>query len=356
MPTCATTWPKNNYRYVVLHKPSADHPIYKPGSWGEKAAERLVQDVFGDQPPIVDDAMTRVYEVGPAPAVSSLQPSIAMLEPAALQDWPGVRKAQSPTGFLVHSPVPIVTTLSVTAAKIDDDTERAYDYGILTVQSGDGRVQSVQPISSKEAVRIPIALSPGSQVITTTVVASEGDIAPGKPLTITIDQIDLSTAPYTELAVPVEDGLPGDVQAAYGGGWYGPEGGEDGTAPWRWAASPAAVWVYSAIPQTVTLRATPIALHDASFGRRQGAGRTARGESQRAESGRMAGGGRAAPGHPARAGGRLERCDARPGGGQLQANRRAAGDRRRPQPELCAAGSDSRLCSRPLGSAAGTCP
>ena len=254
---------ENNYRYVVLHKPSLDHPIYKPGAWGEKAAERLVQDVFGDQPPLVDDAMTRVYEVGSLPAVSSLEPSIAMLEPAALQDWPGVRKAQSPTGFLVHSPVPIVTTLSVTAAKIDDDTERAYDYGVLTVQSGDGRVQSVHPISSKEAMRIPIALSPGSQVITSTVVASEGDIAPGKPLTITIDQIDLSTTPYTELAVTVEDGLPGDVQAAYGGGWYGPEGGEDGSAPWRWATSPAAVWVYSTIPQTVTLRATPIALHDA---------------------------------------------------------------------------------------------
>ncbi len=206
--------------------------------------------------------MTRVYAVGPAPAVSSLQPSIAMLEPAALQDWPGVRKAQSPTGFLVHSPVPIVTTLSVTAAKIDDDTARAYDYGILTVQSGDGRVQSVQPISSKEAARIPIALSPGSQVITMTVVASEGDIAPGKPLTITIENIDLATAPLAEVPVAVADGLGGSVQAAYGDGWYGPEGGEDGAAPWRWASSPAAVWIYSAIPQTVTLQATPIALHD----------------------------------------------------------------------------------------------
>jgi hypothetical protein len=255
---------KNNYRYVVLHKPSEQNPVYKLGAWGEKAAERLVQDVFGDQAPIVDDAMTRVYEVGPAPAVSSLQPSIAMLEPAALQDWPGVRKAQSPTGFLVHSPAPIVTTLSVTAAKIDDDTARAYDYGILTVQSGDGKVKSVQPISSQETVRVPVALAPGSQVITTTVVASEGDVTPGKPLTITIDQIDLSTAPYTDLAITVDDGLPGDVQAAYGGGWYGPEGGEGGTAPWRWTASPAAVWVYSAIPQTVTLRATPIALHDAA--------------------------------------------------------------------------------------------
>ena len=253
---------KNNYRYVVLHKPSEQNPVYKPGAWGEKAAERLVQDVFGDQPPIVDDAMSRVYEVGQAPAVSSLQPSIAMLEPAALQDWPGVRKAQSPTGFLVHSPVPIVTTLSVTAAKIDDDTERAYDYGILTVQSGDGRVHSIQPISSKETVRIPIALSPGSQIITTTVVASEGDLAPGKPLTFTIGQIDLSTAPSTELAVAVDSGLPGEVQAAYGSGWYDPEGGDDATAPWRWATSPAAVWVYSAVPQTVTLRATPIALHD----------------------------------------------------------------------------------------------
>jgi hypothetical protein len=208
--------------------------------------------------------MTRVYAVGPPPLVSSLQPSIAMLEPAALQDWPDVRKAQSPTGFLVHSPGPVIATLSVTAAKIDDDTERAYDYGILTVQSGDGRVRSVQPISSKEAARIPIALSPGSQVITMTVAASEADIAPGKPLTITIDNIDLATTSIAELALPVENGMGGSVQAAYGDGWYGPEGGEDGAAPWRWASSPAGVWVYSAIPQTVTLQATPVALHDAA--------------------------------------------------------------------------------------------
>ena len=297
---------ENNYRYVVLHKPNPDHPIYKPGLWGEKAAERLVQDVFGDQPPIVDDAMTRVYEIGPAPAVSSLKTSIAMLEPAALQDWPGVRKAQSPTGFLVHSPVPIVTTLTVTADTIDDDTARAYDYGILTVQSGDGRVQSVQPISSKEVVRIPIALSPGSQVITTTVVASEGDIAPGKPLTITIDQIDLSTAPYTDLAVAVEDGLPGDVQAAYGGGWYGPEGGEDGNAPWRWAASPAAVWVYSTIPQTITLRATPIALHDATSADGKGPTGQFAVRLNGQKMGEWTATGGAAPVHSPRAGGRLE--------------------------------------------------
>ena len=328
--------------------PAPDHPIYKPGAWGEKAAKRLVQDVFGEQPPLVDDAMARVYEVGSLPAVSSLRPSIAMLEPAALQDWPGVRKAQSPTGFLVHSPVPIVTTLSVTAAKIDDDTERAYDYGILTVQSGDGRVQSVHPISSKEAVRIPIALSPGSQVITTTVVASEGDIAPGKPLTITIDQIDLSTAPDTELAVTVEDGLPGDVQAAYGERLvWSRRGRRRLLRPGVGPTSPAAVWVYSAVPQTVTLRATPIALHDASFADGKGPA----GQLAVSLNGQKVGEWPATAGSrwpfPGRVGGRLERGDARSGGGQFQATRRAAGDRRQPQPELCAPRSGSRRCRRP---------
>lgn len=255
---------KNNYRYVVLHKPTVQHPIYKPGAWGEKAAEKLIDDVFGDQPPIVDDALALVYEVGPTPDVSTLEPSIAMLEPAALQDWGDYRQAQSPTGFLVHSPSSLVATLAVTAQKIDDDTDRAYDYGVLTVQSGDGMVKYTQPISTKETVRVPVALSPGSQVITTTVVASEGDMAPGTPLTIAIAQIDLSTTPNSDLLIPIQANLPGQVLAAYGSNWYAPEGNGDGTAPWRWATSPAPLWIYSSAQQTVTLQGTPIALHDAA--------------------------------------------------------------------------------------------
>jgi hypothetical protein len=260
----------NNYRYVVLHKPSAAQPFYPPGSWGEQAAERLIQDVFGAEPPLIDDAQMRVHEVGPAAPADSLQYSLALLEPGDLKGWWQYREAAPGTGLLVHAPVPIAITLGVKAQALYDpaqgrDSTTMYDYALLTVESGSGAVSATVPLRPGEEARVPVALSPGRQVITMTVTTSEGDPQPLMPLTMVINRVDLATDPAGEVLIPAPDAGhatagPGIV-AAYADGWYAPERGDGEGVPWRWASSPAALWVYSGESITATLRAIPVALH-----------------------------------------------------------------------------------------------
>ncbi|HSJ59390.1 MAG TPA: hypothetical protein VLC95_19550 [Anaerolineae bacterium] len=45
--------------------------------------------------------------------------------------------------------------------------------------------------------------------------------------------------------------------AVHGSGWYAPEG-----EAWRWASSPAEVWVHSSRPRQVRLLLLPVAVHD----------------------------------------------------------------------------------------------
>ncbi len=251
---------ENDYRYVVLHKPSADNPLYKPGAWGEKAARRLIEDVFGDERPFVDDELTTVYAVGPLPDVSALQPSIALLEPAAKMEYGEQRWTRSPAQFLVHSPRPLLTHLEVTLGGIQGENQ----YADLSVRSGDGNVVATRPIAPLQRTRIPLALAPGSQVITLTL--SPTGKAAGEKLAFVIGQVDMATAPDTESAITISAGVQEGTHAAYGEGWYPPESnGEangDGTNTRRTAASPATIWVYTPQTQALTLRGTPIALHD----------------------------------------------------------------------------------------------
>lgn len=246
---------QNNYRYVVFHKPGAGNPPYTPGSFGEQSARALLQEVFGDEPPLVDDALSTVYAVGPAPEARTLAPSIALLEPAAEMRWEKHRSPQSPAAFLVHAPQPILTHLDVRLA----DVPGAPPYLALAAESGDGNVLAQTPLVVGETARVPVALAPGRQIITLTVSTPDGDESPPEPLAFAIGQIDLSTQPDTSAPLPV---AVGGVQASYGSGWYGDEGAAGGLGSWRWAASPAEFWVYSSAAQTVTLAATPVALHD----------------------------------------------------------------------------------------------
>jgi hypothetical protein len=248
---------KNNYRYVVVHKPSEQHPVYKPGAWGERVAQRLIADVFGDQSPLVDDEFSTVYAVGQAPDASTLKPSIALLEPAAYQGYGEFRRVESPAQLLVHSPRAVLTHLDITLQEIDGGLE----YAALTLESGNGNVVTTAPIAPQESLRIPLALVPGSQVITITVAPADGL---GEKRGFTIKGIDMATAADEEISIPVTGRAPDEMQAAYGGGWYGQEGTEDSADTWRWAASPATVWIYADEPQSVTLSGVPIALHDAT--------------------------------------------------------------------------------------------
>lgn len=247
---------RNNYRYVVFHKPSEQHPVYKPGSWGEEAAQRLIQDVFGNKPPLVDDEVSTVYAVGPAPDVATLKPSIALLEPEGDMGWKDFRTPKSPAAFLVHSPRALLTHLDVRLEAL----QSSRNYAVLTLQSGDGNVTTSLPVAPKETFRIPVALSPGSQTITMTLAGVDGETEQNELLTFAIEQIDLATQPDSQSAIPSPGASAGEVHVAYGSGWYAPE--SDGASTWRWAASPATFWIYSSQAQTVTLTSTPLALHD----------------------------------------------------------------------------------------------
>ena len=250
----------NNYRYVVLHKPNTDRPLFRPGAWGEKAAQRLIDDVFGDERPFVDDELTTVYAVGPLPDVSTLHPSIALLEPAAKMEYGEHRWTTSPAQFLVHSPRPLLTHLEVTLGGMQGESP----YADLSIRSGNGNVVATRPIAPRQPTRIPLALAPGSQVITLTL--SPTGKAGGEKLAFVIGQVDMAAAPDTDSAITISSGVQEGTQAAYGEGWYplasnGAANG-DGTGTWQEAASPATIWVYTPQAQALTLRGTPIALRD----------------------------------------------------------------------------------------------
>ena len=208
---------EDNYRYVVLHKPNASNPVYTPDAWGEKAAQQLIDDVFGDERPFVDDELTTVYAVGPLPDVSTLEPSIALLEPAAKMEYGEHRWTTSPAQFLVHSPRPLLTHLEVTLAGMQGDRR----YADLSVQSGGGSVTAVRTIAPLETTRIPLALVPGSQIITLTL-SPTGEDANDK-LAFVIGQINMATAPDTDAAIPVTSGTQEGTEAAFDEGWYPPE-------------------------------------------------------------------------------------------------------------------------------------
>lgn len=83
----------------------------------------------------------------------------------------------------------------------------------------------------------------------------------GEILNFEIDAIDLRTAPAHNASIPTSPAAPEVLRAVYGPGWYAPEQSGDGASTRRWAASPAAIWVYSRDGGEVQLSATPTALH-----------------------------------------------------------------------------------------------
>ncbi len=58
---------------------------------------------------------------------------------------------------------------------------------------------------------------------------------------------------------------PDQIRGLHGPGWYDQE--MAGDAVWRWAASPAVIYIYSPSRQAVEITTTPIALHDAGSAR-----------------------------------------------------------------------------------------
>ncbi|MBK8049972.1 MAG: hypothetical protein IPK16_24430 [Anaerolineales bacterium] len=253
---------QNNYRYVVVHKPQVDHPVYQPGSWGEEAARALVADVFKDRAPVADDALATVYAVT-EPVTATLQTSIALLELSTNQGWTDDRWGVSPATFQVHAAQPQMAVLELTANSImARDFSDYFEYATVTAESGGGAVVTRAPIGLNEPVRLPVALVAGSQVITLTVTPADPSASgvPDQLLRFAITSVDLRTQPGEIEDIAGMLPVAGAEQiAAFGTGWYPPEGEE--SRRWRWATTPAALWIYSPEAAPLTISGTPLALH-----------------------------------------------------------------------------------------------
>lgn len=266
---------RHGYRYVVVHKPRADMPEYQPGAWGYTAAQTLVDNVFTGRTPLVDDELVTVYRVNPITDTRTLRLNMALLEQSAVQSRrqpSDQRWALSPATFLVTAPQAQMAMLDVRVGEMrEQESDHTHDYALLVAESGDGRVVATAPLAVNETSSLPLALAPGSQVITLTV-HSLGDAEAGKagqPLNFAIDALNLHSRNY---GYPCDISIDGgrqrcdgaDVEATpfadFGAGWYDSE--EDPAATWRWAASPAEVWYYGEAGGAAELAFTPVALHD----------------------------------------------------------------------------------------------
>jgi hypothetical protein len=245
---------RHGYRYVVFHKPQDQYPEYKKGSWGELVSEQMLEEVFGEQAPLVDDELTTVYEVVPMTDTTRLVTTIALRD---AERW-----ARSPATFYVASPRPESARLEVTLSRIyDPQSQASADGGRLDLQSANG-ISTHAHVYTDRTASLPLPLLPGSQTITLTLRSGS---APSH-LKFKIRSINLQTG----LPLPDDlliDGQPqqsgkGQVLVAYGTGWYDPETWDDSGFTWRWAQSPSQLFIYSPVPQQVGIRSVPGALHD----------------------------------------------------------------------------------------------
>jgi hypothetical protein len=190
---------RNNFRYVVFHKPQLDGGIYKPGGWGEQASKQFISSVFDGQSPVFDDAFTTVYQVSPIIDVAMLTTTIALRESLDTVNYQisrgGNRWALSPATFHVASPRAAAAFLEITPETIEGSAPGVpIPEATLTLQAA-----GFPPVSglliSRQTLTLPLTLSPGSQTITITVVptrTSAGSLTPPN-LNFEIRSINLKT-------------------------------------------------------------------------------------------------------------------------------------------------------------------
>ncbi|GAB4427980.1 MAG: hypothetical protein Kow0031_08100 [Anaerolineae bacterium] len=190
---------KNGYRYVVFHKPQADYRGYTPGGWGEQAAQQFIAQTFGDQPALVDDALTQVFEVGPPGNEAELTTTIALREnsnSAWYEYLEGEQIAISPVTFYVASPRSQPVELQVSARQmVNAATGQVVEQGRLSLQTGDSVVEAALRMGN--VATLPFLLVAGSRVITLTAqsLPGAGSADAPAPLNFVIDKINLNTLP-----------------------------------------------------------------------------------------------------------------------------------------------------------------
>lgn len=155
-----------NYRYVVWHKPQSWYTDYYPGSWGERQAADLIAKLFGAQPPLFEDELTRVYAVPPLAETATGAPTLGLLDNWQLREA-GWRWARSPATLFVSVPQATTAILQITPASIYDPApDRVVGrHGFLRVEVADGFATVVE-LNSDQTAEIPLELPAGAYTIT----------------------------------------------------------------------------------------------------------------------------------------------------------------------------------------------
>jgi hypothetical protein len=192
-----------NYRYVVWHKAQPWYGDYTPGSWGEAQAAETIATLFGDQLPLIEDELVRVYAVPPSGNVSNLTTTIALQEnwnpQEVTPEW-SLRWAQSPAVLTIYSPQARQATLELTPALIYEpglpDGYLGHN-GVLLVEMESGPTIHL-PIHPDEVAKVALTLRPGVQTVTLRLTA--GNVRPtdfGEPeqrtLSFAIHSLNLQT-------------------------------------------------------------------------------------------------------------------------------------------------------------------
>ena len=155
---------RNNYRYVVFHKPQPDNPDYPPGSWGEAQAQLFIDNVFGNQAPLVDDALSTVYTVGPLTGTAGISTTVLLPAPALYDSWmefaTGETAYHSPAMFYLGVARPAQARLGLELASIKNCEGGIIEHGYVRLQSGQQQV--TRPIAAGKPQWLPLQLFPGS--------------------------------------------------------------------------------------------------------------------------------------------------------------------------------------------------
>ncbi len=244
-----------NYRYVVWHKThhSNDAVAYK-------SAQRFINQVFGEQEPLIDDDLTRVYPVVPL-SQTRLETGRNWRMPEKTWRW-----VTSPATFHVISPRPQAALLQITPAAIYDPRadNGLGNRGVLSIQMDNSFMAAVD-IAVDQRTTVPIVLSEGRNTVTLSLDA--GNFQPSMYdsddtafLSFAIRSINLQTAEDAVFTTTVNREQPlaeAPLTAFYHTGWYDIE-----PSVALWASSPAELLVYSPALQQVDFTFTPALLYE----------------------------------------------------------------------------------------------
>ena len=154
----------SGYRFVVWHQPSDTNLENLPGSWAAQDAQAFITAAFGNQAPIFEEPLARVWRIPPA---NEALPAVPVVELGS--GWypaePAWRWAASPATLTITAPRNEDAELSLSMRLVHDRTESRGlgKNGVVIVTAG--RQSVSRAFRPGDIIRVPLSLSAGPQTI-----------------------------------------------------------------------------------------------------------------------------------------------------------------------------------------------